>query len=1103
MRTLSAELLAAQRAVSAAPHLEIELNSRNMATSLTYASDSSPNRILRVRQAEGFFGGSLFEIAAPNGDVIPIAAQIFLRNHDNEFTAKDLRGYKTEIKWGFSSYWNGSATVNIAGTKTSQGEPYWVFAQKDHSLEGEMITELQCISAWHYLALEKIMGTGLGDTYKATGKTIRGILLDIITRDADKVFSFDDSAGTYADITAAVQDETTATAITWDSSDILYIGVGNTDIEEIDRITVYGTVNWGVTGHGITGEYWNGSAWTALSGFIDETDGFFDMDVGVADFVPKVISFDLPTDMVANSVNSVTLRWIRLRVSSIGTWSSNPQLNRIGIHRFWGLSNTAIDAIENDTDVLPDFEVPFDTSRLDLLKILLDQTKSKFIMQENFFKMQVFDTTPAGTDYDYDLGGTHTFFADARERVALVPNEVIVTNVQNNGPADFTQISNSSKDTAEQAQWGVILEIENDVSVINATTAAVRALNRIERYQHQRYQGEFSAPINIGLETWDWVGVTDSRLSITTTGRVGRVLREYNQAQGILRDVVTLGTPKWAASLSLNRALAQYKDLSPEVFVGTSPDLPTGSEVTPFFQPIKSGFPPLQPLGHRDPVLTPPRSTGTIPAQVSRDAFDLDAGPFNLGFPPQRDGYGPRKYNINPETFGSAQKEITVDILAFRDFQKNSLVNILVYQDSSIPGLVIENGALIFKETGAGSDYVGLIAPASVTASQIYTLPPADGSSGDSLITDGSGVLTWATIAAGSSGGWTDDGLNVRLSTVTDSVGIGIASPDGKLHVMAASAGAVSANGNSVITLENDLHVWLTLLSTSVGRVVFGDVADNDIGQIIYNHVDDSLGFVTNTTLALRIASSQEVGIGTGTIAPDSLLHVMQSSAGAVSAAADAVLTLETGSNVWLSFLSPTNSGIAFGDVADNDVGQIYYLHSDNTMHFVSGAAESVVLKGTKVGIGIDSPDSTLHLWEGSAGAVSALGNTPLTIENNAGAAIQFLTPNTNQAGLVFGDPDNNNRAQYIFDHSIDSHVWVLGSTKMRLSGTDLELAVDLDISDQSIYNIREETSDPTLASFLDGEIAIGRVGTGATDGRLWIESNGRVYRFNSVASYT
>ncbi|KKM59949.1 hypothetical protein LCGC14_1546820, partial [marine sediment metagenome] len=395
LRTLSAELLAAQRAVSAAPHLEIELNSRNMATSLTYASDSSPNRILRVRQAEAFFGGSLFEIAAPNGDVVPIAAQIFLRNHDNEFTAKDLRGYKTEIKWGFSSYWNGSATVNIAGTKTSQGEPYWVFAQKDHSLEGEMITELQCISAWHYLALEKIMGTGLGDTYKATGKTIRGILLDIVTRDADKVFSFDDSAGTYVDITAAVQDESSTSTLTFDTNDILYIGVGNTDIEEIDRVTIYGTQNALYAGTPVW-EYWSGVAWVSLT-VIDNTSLLTDMDVGIADFVPKVVSFDLPTDMAATAINGSTLRWVRLKAA--GAQSTAPIINRIGVHRFWGLENTQIDAIENDTDIKPDFEVPFDTSRLDLLRILLDQTKSKFIMQENFFKMQLFDTTPAGTDY--------------------------------------------------------------------------------------------------------------------------------------------------------------------------------------------------------------------------------------------------------------------------------------------------------------------------------------------------------------------------------------------------------------------------------------------------------------------------------------------------------------------------------------------------------------------------------------------------------------------------------------------------------------------------------------------------------------------------------
>ncbi|KKK80804.1 hypothetical protein LCGC14_2819840, partial [marine sediment metagenome] len=242
---------------------------------------------------------------------------------------------------------------------------------------------------------------------------------------------------------------------------------------------------------------------------------------------------------------------------------------------------------------------------------------------------------------------------------------------------------------------------------------------------------------------------------------------------------------------------------------------------------------------------------------------------------------------------------------------------------------------------------------------------------------------------------------------------------------------------------------------------------------------------------------------GIGIATPDSKLHVMETTAGAVSAANNAVLTLEDNTIGYLSILAPTEGGIAFGDVADNDIGKIFYLHSDNTMHFVSGAAESIVLKGTKVGIGIDAPDTTLHLWEGSAGAVSALGNTPLTIENNAGAAIQFLTPNTNEAGLVFGDVDNNNRAQYVFDHSIDNHVWTIGSTKMRLGISDLELAVDLNISDQSIYNIREETSDPTLASFLDGEIALGQVGAGTGDGRIYIEQAGRVYRFDSSHSYT
>ena len=48
-------------------------------------------------------------------------------------------------------------------------------------------------------------------------------------------------------------------------------------------------------------------------------------------------------------------------------------------------------------------------------------------------------------------------------------------------------------------------------------------------------------------------------------------------------------------------------------------------------------------------------------------------------------------------------------------------------------------------ETGGGTDYVGFQAPAAVALNQIWTLPGADGTSGQVLSTDGAGVLSWIT----------------------------------------------------------------------------------------------------------------------------------------------------------------------------------------------------------------------------------------------------------------------------------------------------------------------------------------------------------------------
>jgi len=72
---------------------------------------------------------------------------------------------------------------------------------------------------------------------------------------------------------------------------------------------------------------------------------------------------------------------------------------------------------------------------------------------------------------------------------------------------------------------------------------------------------------------------------------------------------------------------------------------------------------------------------------------------------------------------------------------------------TSTVNLIIDNQKEVrFRETTAnGTNYVGLKAPASLSADLTYTLPSADGTNGQALITNGSGVLSFTTISSGTS----------------------------------------------------------------------------------------------------------------------------------------------------------------------------------------------------------------------------------------------------------------------------------------------------------------------------------------------------------------
>ncbi len=67
------------------------------------------------------------------------------------------------------------------------------------------------------------------------------------------------------------------------------------------------------------------------------------------------------------------------------------------------------------------------------------------------------------------------------------------------------------------------------------------------------------------------------------------------------------------------------------------------------------------------------------------------------------------------------------------------------------------------------SHYVGFQAPSTISSNQIWTLPATDASvAGYALVSNGSGVLSWAASGAGATGGGTNEIFWENDQTITE-----------------------------------------------------------------------------------------------------------------------------------------------------------------------------------------------------------------------------------------------------------------------------------------------------------------------------------------------
>ncbi len=191
-------------------------------------------------------------------------------------------------------------------------------------------------------------------------------------------------------------------------------------------------------------------------------------------------------------------------------------------------------------------------------------------------------------------------------------------------------------------------------------------------------------------------------------------------------------------------------------------------------------------------------------------------------------------------------------------------------------------------QDATGGEYVGFKAPATVTGTQTYTLPAADGSNGHVLTTNGSGVLSWSA-AGGGSGDFLADGTIPMTGQFTADFGTAAApgitfdgDEDLGIYRIAADQMAFTAAGSMKFEVNQNRFEGKDFGSAAMrsaagveANPAFTFVNDPDTG--LFTPASNEIAFSNSGSESLRIDADGDVGIGTA--APDSILHVEPSAA--------------------------------------------------------------------------------------------------------------------------------------------------------------------------------------------------------------------------------
>ena len=297
--------------------------------------------------------------------------------------------------------------------------------------------------------------------------------------------------------------------------------------------------------------------------------------------------------------------------------------------------------------------------------------------------------------------------------------------------------------------------------------------------------------------------------------------------------------------------------------------------------------------------------------------------------------------------------------------------------------------------------------------------------------------------------------LTERMRIKSDGkVGIGTASPASELEVKGTTPVlTVHATTLTGTTLGDKGPKLLFKADSSTagngGEVVFAGAGDSDVerwaaisGHISSNSVNGCAGHLvfgtkeltTDTTISerLRITNTGNFDFNSGNFTEvGTISSGAITSSGNIEGAAlliDGNTAVDKSSNYMVFYDGSGAPALYAGNTSDNR----NYYQSDNH-RFRSNDANTNFAEIGSLGmiIGTNGPEANmgkLHVKDSDSGATPYQnGNGGITIERNGRAALNFLTPNTQDAYIFWGDPEDANAAYVGYEHPND--VLVIRST--------------------------------------------------------------------------